>query len=135
LTCKRDAARRARQDPEKRGRILAYWRAYRARKQDDPAWRERRNESAQAARARRIYGITRADYEALLMAQGGVCGICHGPSRYRRMDGTLSGRFAIDHDHKTGRVRGLLCDQCNRLIGHLEKDPIRALGALAYLDV
>ncbi len=125
----------ARKDPEKRERILAYWRAYKSRKNDDPAWVARRRESAQAARTRREYGLSRSDYAELYESQGGLCAICRQPSRYRKRDGTLSGRLAVDHDHATGRIRGLLCDQCNRMIGHLDKDLERALAAIRYLGL
>jgi hypothetical protein len=46
------------------------------------------------------------EYEARLAAQGGVCAICGRPPKTRRLD--------VDHEHKTGAVRGLLCHRCNR---------------------
>lgn len=52
-----------------------------------------------------MYGLTLAQYEALRAAQGFVCAICLKPSRVRRL--------AVDHDHVTGAVRGLLCRRCN----------------------
>lgn len=54
---------------------------------------------------RRQYGISADDYDALLAFQGGKCAICHG--------GTTKRFFHVDHDHKTGEVRGLLCFLCN----------------------
>jgi Recombination endonuclease VII len=53
-------------------------------------------------------GITDADYQALLASQGGGCAICDHPPRTRRLH--------VDHDHKTGKVRGLLCHRCNRAL-------------------
>jgi hypothetical protein len=53
-------------------------------------------------------GVTDAEYERLLAAQGGGCAICDHPPRTRRLH--------VDHDHKTGEVRGLLCHRCNRLL-------------------
>lgn len=53
-------------------------------------------------------GITEADYNAMLAAQGGGCAICGNPPKTRRLH--------VDHDHKTGRVRGLLCFRCNRAL-------------------
>lgn len=53
-------------------------------------------------------GLTVGDYETLLEAQGGGCGLCGNPPKTRRLD--------VDHDHRTGRVRGLLCGRCNRAI-------------------
>lgn len=51
-------------------------------------------------------GVTDAEYQALLTLQGGGCAICHRPPKTRRLH--------VDHDHATGRVRGLLCHRCNR---------------------
>ena len=60
----------------------------------------------------RRYGITLDDYNALLKKQGGTCAIC-------KTAPTLKKLF-IDHDHKDGRVRGLLCSRCNLLLGYHE---------------
>ena len=51
-------------------------------------------------------GIDDAEYERLLEAQGGHCALCTGKPKTRRLH--------VDHDHLTGRVRGLLCYRCNR---------------------
>lgn len=55
------------------------------------------------------YGISENDYQNLLVKQNGVCAICQRHQRKQRL--------SIDHSHKTGRVRGLLCTRCNRNIG------------------
>lgn len=57
------------------------------------------------ARLQRLYGIGEEDYEALLSEQGGVCAICSRPP------GKI--RLAVDHHHKSGILRGLLCSWCN----------------------
>jgi len=57
----------------------------------------------------RQYGLTSADYDRLLESQRGVCGICGQPPK--------NNLLAVDHDHKTGRVRGLLCSPRNRHLG------------------
>ena len=74
----------------------------------------------------RLYGIDVPDYERMLEEQNGGCWICgKQPTGKRALD--------IDHDHKTGKVRGLLCSNHNRAIGLLGDD-IRALvKALDYL--
>jgi hypothetical protein len=81
--------------------------------------RERKAALKGAAHARRIlktYGITYDQYWALYEAQGGVCYIC------QRAKG-ITKKLAVDHDHATGYVRGLLCTTCNKFIGHLRDDP------------
>ena len=62
---------------------------------------------------RRRYGIGTDEYDALYEKQGGRCAFCGGTSNGR-------GRLAVDHDHATGRVRGLLCFTCNTALGRLE---------------
>lgn len=74
--------------------------------------RERWLRSIKEASLRQRYGITLADYDAMLKAQGGGCAICAKPPGKRRL--------AVDHDHKTGRIRGLLCSGCNTTLGWLE---------------
>lgn len=68
----------------------------------------------------RRYGLSRADYERMLADQEGVCCICQRPER-TRPDGTPR-PLSVDHDHVTKRIRGLVCNTCNRLIGLFESD-------------
>jgi hypothetical protein len=72
------------------------------------------------------FGLTQGQYDELLFKQGGGCAICGGPQTGR-------GRFHVDHDHKTGEVRGLLCHGCNTGIGNLGENPARLEKAAAYL--
>jgi len=76
------------------------------------------------------YGITEFEYRELLDQQGKVCAICGKSSELNR-DGALH----IDHNHETGKIRGLLCYQCNTGLGSF-KDSINLLGqAIEYLRV
>lgn len=79
------------------------------------------------------YGITVEDYEAMLAGQNGVCAICHLPERYVDPRTGRPRRLAVDHDHKTHRVRGLLCGRCNRAIGQFADEHERLLRASEYL--
>lgn len=80
------------------------------------------------------FGITGEQYAAMLKAQGGVCAICEEAERRPdRRTGEMKA-LAIDHDHKTGKVRGLLCADCNTAIGLLDDDPELLRAAIAYLD-
>ena len=76
----------------------------------------------------RLYGIGLAEYSTLLGRQNGGCGICGGQpnGRWRRW-------FHVDHDHVSGRIRGLLCSNCNLGLGKFQDDPVRLLKAHAYL--
>lgn len=75
----------------------------------------------------KTYGITAEQYWSLFRYQGGKCFICQRATGKRR-------RLSVDHDHKTGKVRGLLCNPCNRdVLGHL-RDSVAALErAVTYL--
>ena len=79
----------------------------------------------------KTYGITLDKYKQMLEAQNGVCAICHLPetrkSKYN--DYTL----AVDHDHKTGKIRGLLCHGCNNCLGILKEDINIFQSAIDYL--
>lgn len=77
----------------------------------------------------RQYGVSQADYDRMLAEQGGVCKICGGISK-----GESFTALAVDHDHKTGLVRGLLCRACNAALGQMEDDPALLRAAAAYLE-
>lgn len=84
------------------------------------------------------YGITIDDYFALLEKQGGVCAICgRGPENFEVTDknGVVKSysRFLVDHDHKTGTVRGLLCRGCNSGLGHFQDSTDVMFKAISYL--
>jgi hypothetical protein len=72
------------------------------------------------------YGITIKDYKQLEMVQGGRCAICGGPPSGR-------GRLHLDHNHSTGRIRGLLCSTCNVGIGGLRDSTDLLMAAVEYL--
>lgn len=74
----------------------------------------------------RRYGITLLEYEEMLKRQGGVCAICC--EKCSRND-----HLAVDHDHETGRVRGLLCEKCNRGLGRFQDRPELLERGGAYL--
>jgi hypothetical protein len=75
----------------------------------------------------RRYGITERHYVGLLRKQNGVCAICGTPPNGRLL--------AVDHDHNTGKVRGLLCQGCNAAIGYLMDDPVVVRKAAEYLEM
>lgn len=94
----------------------------------------RQNAATFSANQRRrklaTYGLTEAEYQRLADAQGGLCAICGGPPKLRK--GVA--RLHVDHDHNTGRVRGLLCYDCNWALGKFSDSVEGLLRAVAYLS-
>jgi hypothetical protein len=78
----------------------------------------------------RLYGLSVADYERMLAAQGARCAICRAESPLH----SRARRLFVDHAHATGIVRGLLCMNCNTGLAHFKDDPERLRAALAYLS-
>jgi len=69
------------------------------------------------------HGMTREAFDATVQQQGDVCAICGRPPS----------KFVVDHDHRTGAIRGLLCGPCNRALGHLQDQPGLCRAAAEYL--
>ncbi len=82
-----------------------------------------KSEKGKIARRKRIYGLTLEDYNKLVEKQEGKCAIC----------GRLDDNLHVDHDHKTGQVRGLLCKLCNPLLGLAGDNIDILLNAVRYL--
>lgn len=70
------------------------------------------------------YGLDRTDYDHMVAEQAGRCKLCQS---------TQTKPLYVDHDHETGRVRGLLCFHCNVALGHFRDDPELLEAALSYL--
>lgn len=144
----REAAQRARMTPEQkqaRAEAVVRWQrrhpkehsarvsAYQTqRRVDDPAFASKLRRQSMKWRIKSKYGITLDQYDAMHEAQGGLCAIC-GRAETMVIKGTLC-MLAVDHDGATGRVRGLLCVNCNMAIGGLQHDPDLFRAAIAYLE-
>ena len=74
------------------------------------------------------YGMTKEQYAVMLAEQNGCCKIC------RRHHSETKRGLVVDHDHETGKIRGLLCDGCNRGVGMLQDKPELLRRAADYLD-
>lgn len=77
-------------------------------------------------RVQQVYGLPSGAYQRMYLFQGGLCAIC------RRASGKTR-RLSVDHDHKTGLVRMLLCRPCNDMLGHARDDPEFFLRAARML--
>jgi Recombination endonuclease VII len=101
------------------------------------AWREtmtpeERTRYNRNAALKSLYGLTLEAFESMLAAQGGVCAICGSPPGTNGGPG-IGRSLSVDHDHATGRIRGLLCHHCNVAIGYFREDPALFDKARAYL--
>lgn len=79
------------------------------------------------------YGITLNDYNRMHEQQGGVCAICQLPERLKDTRRKTLRKLAVDHCHATGKVRALLCSDCNTTLGKFKDDPALFDTAAAYL--
>ena len=77
----------------------------------------------------KLYGITPKEYEIMFIKQGGKCQIC---STHQDQ---LNRRLAVDHCHLTSKVRGLLCYNCNQILGHAKDNIENILKAAEYLKL
>lgn len=73
------------------------------------------------------YGLTVDQYDAMVIVQHGKCAICGAPPTVRKKN------LTVDHSHKTGKVRELLCQNCNSGLGHFKDDPGLLILATNYL--
>jgi len=94
-------------------------------------WKERYKAAHPERRAATVrlnkYGITAEQYNALVEKQHGACAICSLPCSSGR-------RLSVDHDHRSGKIRGLLCVNCNQSIGKFKDNPALLDRAAAYLE-
>lgn len=98
--------------------------------EDQKAWREANPEKwadiNRRSMLKRRYGITTEQYDAMLARQGERCAICWQECKTGR-------RLAVDHDHETMTVRGLLCSSCNQGLGNFADSPDLLEAAARYL--
>lgn len=87
------------------------------------------------AESRRLknFRLTPGQYDAMLAEQEHVCAICQQPESAMATGGKGVRGLAVDHDHRSGMVRGLLCGNCNKGLGNFQDDPEILRAALAYL--
>jgi hypothetical protein len=105
---------------------------YQTHKDERKKYRYGRREEIRGYKMLRRYGITLEQYNELLIQQNGVCAICLQPEITKHQSG-MSKILAVDHDHDTGEIRGLLCNYCNTSLGGFRDDPTILELAKQYL--
>lgn len=126
LSVERDYRNRLRAE----GRLLWNARNPDRAQENKRAWRKRNPEQRERAcwaEILRNHGVTREQYESMLASQNGVCAICQQPNAINR-------RLHVDHDHNSGKVRGLLCTNCNPMLGFAKDNKEVLRAAIAYLE-
>lgn len=78
---------------------------------------------------KRHYDMTLEQWETLFKSQGNCCACCGSTDCGRK-----TGHWCTDHSHKTGKVRGILCQHCNAMLGHAKDDPSRLRMGAKYLE-
>lgn len=89
----------------------------------DPIFRSKKLELSRWRKIKLRFGLDRVAYENLLIRQNYVCAICkQAESKHNGKGNNYNIKaLAVDHDHTTGKIRGLLCSTCNNSLGHYEK--------------
>lgn len=95
------------------------------RERDRGPRREQRREYAWKRKLMLDFDMAPEDYWEMFEQQDGACAICRAEPDWKRL--------AVDHDHETGEVRGLLCNSCNCGIGFFKESPALISAALGYL--
>jgi hypothetical protein len=90
-------------------------------------WQKSNPDKVRSHNLKSKYGLTESEFNLLLAKQDGKCAICGTTDPGRA-------NFCVDHCHKHGHVRGLLCDHCNTAIGKFNDDPATIQRAIDYLN-
>ena len=96
-------------------------------------YREKNRKALSDSERKRRFGITPERYADLFRSQNGACAICKNPETATRLGKVKA--LSVDHCHKSGAIRGLLCSDCNTGIGKLKDDPTILRSAIQYLEI
>jgi len=115
-----------------------YMKSYRVTKKDliekrNQVWMKLNASQLRDKQLQRDFGINIEQYQEMLIAQGGVCAICGKGETSLTRKGKVRG-LAVDHDHQTGQIRGLLCSRCNQVLGRVEDNVDILQSMIDYLE-
>lgn len=112
------------------------WRENNRQKSRDATtlWRANNRDKVIEQRLKMRYGISLDDYNRMLTAQNNRCAICGTEeAKAHNMSGKVV-KLSVDHNHKTGAVRALLCQDCNVAIGYFNEDAERMMNGAKYIQ-
>jgi hypothetical protein len=123
LRAKKEAYRLANREEINRRQRAGWWANRKERLMGNAAYYATHKEEMKAVTRKRKYGLSQDDFNAMLEKQGMACAVCH--------KNVWPGKRLshIDHDHKTGKVRGILCSHCNTALG-LMNDSLDIIKAM-----
>jgi hypothetical protein len=98
-------------------------------KDTDKKWRAANPLKVRAWWRQKVYNLTPEDFNELLAAQNGCCAACLSPDPGHKYG------WQIDHNHKTGKVRAILCRPCNLALGHAGELPSRLRALASYIEI
>ena len=98
--------------------------------EDTKLWNVRNKSTARDRYLQRNYGISESEYKARLVAQNDCCLLCGVEFNHGDWG---SNSPVVDHCHKNGHVRGILCNECNRGLGYFHDNPEALIKAASYL--
>lgn len=108
------------QDPNVKADRLKY--------RNRPEVKQKRSLYIRSWQLKREYNLTLDQYNQMLEQQNYSCLICE------REQSIFDKKLSVDHDHKTGKIRGLLCSNCNAMLGHINDDIQKMKRAIKYLE-
>lgn len=107
-------------------RMAEYWKDPQKKLTYTRAWWARNSHKRKEYAMRRVYNLDPSEFAAMLVRQNGVCAVCEQSDPKRNL--------SIDHNHGTGRIRGLLCKKCNSAIGFAGDSPVILRKMAMYLE-
>ena len=92
---------------------------------NDPEYKKKRSDSARHNQLKRLYGMTLVDRDKIIESQNNMCPLC---------DLKSPKKWCVDHCHSSKKFRGVICDNCNKAIGHIRDNPTVAIRIAKYLE-
>ena len=97
-------------------------------------WRKNNVDKRLNYNLNRKFNINLIDYNNLMVKQNNVCAVCQNPEVAKDHRTGLTRKLSVDHNHKTKKIRGLLCNNCNTALGKIKDDPKLLMKMINYLD-
>lgn len=72
------------------------------------------------------YGLTKEEYDRLIISTGNICSLCNNEF--------INNKYCVDHCHSTGKIRGIICDRCNKALGLVKDSKTTLMNMLNYLE-